>query len=223
MSADDAQDSAPPPPGDDRKPATLDRRSFFKGAAATAGIATVGTFWFEGFGEPARRRRIEPTEPGAPLESLTPEEYRTLDAIQDRLLPSSGPDDPGAKTVNATGYLDAIFASGEVSKASMALIRWGAARLAHRPPARPFADLDLSGRDIVLRNFVYGWQGENQVIEGKKKNSVDWVRKLLSYTLEAFFGDPVHGGNPDEVAWKWAHHTPGTPRPTKKDWKLEGR
>jgi hypothetical protein len=46
---------------------------------------------------------------------------------------------------------------------------------------------------------------------------------MLAIILEAFFGDPVHGGNPDEVAWKWVGHTPGFPRPTEKNWQPRER
>src|SRR5688500_255331 len=64
----------------------VDRRRFLAGAASTA---TIAWFWFEGFGEPLRRRRIEPTAPGAPRVTLTAAEWDTLGAAQDRILPSS--------------------------------------------------------------------------------------------------------------------------------------
>ena len=50
-----------------------------------------------------------------------------------------------------------------------------------------------------------------------------WLKKMLSFVLEAFFGDPAHGGNPDEVAWKWAGHKPGFPRPPKAGWRMVER
>ena len=41
---------------------------------------------------------------------------------------------------------------------------------------------------------------------------------MLELTLECFFGDPVHGGNVDEIAWKWIGHRPGSPRPSAPGW-----
>ena len=48
-----------------------------------------------------------------------------------------------------------------------------------------------------------------------------WLRTMIGYVLEAFFGDPVHGINPDEIGWRWAAHMPGTPRPSTPNWELK--
>jgi len=49
----------------------------------------------------------------------------------------------------------------------------------------------------------------------KSKAGRRWVSKLLSYICEALLGDPVYGGNPDGIGWKWLNHHPGFPRPPK--------
>ena len=45
---------------------------------------------------------------------------------------------------------------------------------------------------------------------------------VLQYPLRAKYGmptlsslDPVYGGNPDGIGWKWLMHPPGFPRPPK--------
>jgi len=217
----DHEPNAPPRGEDDAESSGLNRRQLVKGAATTAGLLTVGTFWFTCFGEPARRRLIDPTEPGAPLKNLTALEYRTLGAAQDRLLPSEGPASPGARDVNAIGYLDAVFASGEISKETIALVKWGATVLNHRARnrfnAEEYAVLTSAERDGPINAFV---KYRNDPTNGRA--SINWIRKMLSLTLEAFFGDPVHGGNPEEIAWKWANYTPPAIRPTEPNWRPEG-
>ena len=195
-------------------PAGVDRRELLRRGAIAGGLATVGTFWIEGFGDPARRQQYEPTRPGAPARTFTQEgELATLAACVDRLLPSGGPQDPGASDVNAAGYIDRIASEPWFGANTLQRIRAGLAGLdrALRGRRVRFAAADLRTRDAVLKSF-----------EGHE-DGVAFIRILVLYTLEAFFGDPVHGVNPGEVAWKWARHTPGAPRPTEPFWKLEGR
>jgi len=37
---------------------------------------------------------------------------------------------------------------------------------------------------------------------------------VLGYIFEALLVDPVYGGNPNGIGWKWLEHQPGLPRPT---------
>ena len=197
----------------------VSRRRFLTEAAGAAGVATVTYFWFDGFGEPARRREVEPTVPGAPRQTLSAEAWRTLEAAGDRLLPT-GPDSPGARTVNAIGYLDAVLQQPHVEPDTVELITDGAAKLDKRARdkgARDFASLPLEQQDAAVRVFE-----TFRTSDGRYPGHA-WLRKMLGFTLEAFFGDPVHGGNPGEVAWKWAGHKPGFPRPTQPGWRMAER
>jgi hypothetical protein len=181
----------------------LDRRRLFADAIGTAGAATVAGFWVKGFGDPRRRLRIQPTAPGAPTRTLSEAEWRALEAATDRLLPSE-PGSPGARDVNAVGYLDAVMAEADVDDLVKTTIRRGLARLDETARARgstDFAALPATARDEVIRGF----EGDDAGIE--------WLQRTIAYTLEAFLGDPVHGGNPEEIGWKWANHVPGSPRP----------
>jgi gluconate 2-dehydrogenase gamma chain len=40
-----------------------------------------------------------------------------------------------------------------------------------------------------------------------------WLSLLLYYIFEALLSDPVYGGNPGEIGWRWLEHQPGFPRP----------
>jgi gluconate 2-dehydrogenase gamma chain len=42
----------------------------------------------------------------------------------------------------------------------------------------------------------------------------EWLTLVMGYTIEAYVGDPVHGGNPNGIAWQWLGHSPGSPRPS---------
>ncbi|MDJ0976865.1 MAG: gluconate 2-dehydrogenase subunit 3 family protein [Planctomycetota bacterium] len=189
------------------------RRTLVKGAVAGAGIATVAGLWFEGFGDPARRRRIEPTPEGTPLRTIPAEDGPRLAAVLDRLMPSGGPKSPGARDVNAIGYFDALFVNDEISDNVQALILWGLDKLkrqaqsAHGTP--DLQRLDAAKLDALIKGM------END------RDGIRWMRATLEFVIECLFGDPVHGGNPNEIGWKWIRHRPGTPRPLTPGWKLE--
>ncbi len=210
---------------DDRGHEPVDRRQFLTEAAGAAGIATVTYFWLEGLGEPLRCRDIEPTRPGSPGKTFNAQEWRTLAAACDRLLPTEK-DSPGARSVNAIGYLDALLAEDFVSDETRKLIKDGAATLERRAregrKAREFRNLSAEQQDDAIRVFE-----THTVVDPKTQEKTypghAWLKKMLSYIFEAFFGDPVHGGNPQEVAWKWAGHRPGFPRPTEKNWQMRER
>ena len=196
-------------------PESLSRRGLVKGAAATAGIATVAAFWFEGFGTPARRRAIEPTRPGDPLRFFTPGMFVTLGAVVDRLLPSGGPDSPGARDANVAAYFEALLATDQMPQTVKDRVRNGLANCDRRAQrnfrARSFAQLSPTRRDAVIKTFE------------RTRDGVYWLRNMIEITLECFFGDPVHGGNPAEIGWRWIDHRPGTPRPTEANWRPKER
>lgn len=178
-----------------------------------AGIATVAGLWFEGFGDPARRRRIEPTPEGAPLRTIAAEDGPRLAAVLDRLMPSGGPEAPGARDVNAIGYLDALFTTDEISDNVQALILWGLDRLKRRA-AEAHQTVELQRLAPAELDALIGTMEAD-------RDGIRWMRATLEFVLECFFGDPVHGGNPNQIGWKWIRHRPGTPRPTTPGWTLE--
>jgi hypothetical protein len=178
------------------------RRAVLAGAAVAA-TASAAWIWWGASSDPDRPRRIVPTPPGGPPQALTADAWSTLRAAQMRLLPSA-PGSPGAIDVNAIGYLDAAMAGPDVEPDTAERVAAGAASLAAFAAARGaarFADLPEEVQDEGLRAFEGRWE------------DVLWLRTMISFTLEAFLGDPAHGANPGEVGWTWTRHTPGFPRP----------
>ncbi len=175
----------------------MKRRTFLAATGAgAAGLLALAA-------ERRWRRAVVVTPPDHAPRILSRAEWGTLAAAQDRLLPS-GPGSPGAREVNAVGYLDGALAEADTDPADRDRVKQGAARLdalAHDRGATSFADLAEAARDEALRAFQ------------KEDDAGEWFETMLGYTLEALLGDPIHGGNPDEIGWRWAGHQPGWPRP----------
>lgn len=43
-----------------------------------------------------------------------------------------------------------------------------------------------------------------------------WISKLIYYGIEAMLGDPIYGGNTNQIGWKSINHSIGYPRPKFK-------
>lgn len=153
--------------------------------------------------DPRRAAWLRPTEASDAPQALTLRQWQTLEAVQARLLPAAK-GTPGASDVNAIGYLDAVLADPETEEQTVDRIRTGADRLdafAGVRGARGYASLPPDAQDAGIRLFEGDWEGQL------------WLRAMLGFTLEAFLGDPLHGGNPDGRVWRWAGFSPGYPRP----------
>jgi hypothetical protein len=190
----------------------LDRRAVLGGLAAGAGVGWLATL--AGCVNGGRRARVatktagarEPNVAAGGSRVLTAAEWRTLEAALDVMLPS-GPGSPGARDVNGIGYLDAALADPDTEAGDAALVRAGAAWLdeaARRAGSAHFAAAPPDLRETALAAVAARDRGP------------DWVLVTLMFGLEALLGDPVHGGNPGEVGWRWLGHTPGEPRPSAK-------
>ncbi len=135
---------------------------------------------------------------------LTDAEWVTMEAAQETLWPA-GPGVPGAKELNATRVLDAALADPDTPPIEREWVRgWIPAlhELAKARGAAAFEALDAAGREAVLVAFR------------ERDEGAGWIRVVLGYTLEAVLGDPVHGGNPGEIGWRWAGYEPFDLRPT---------
>jgi gluconate 2-dehydrogenase gamma chain len=67
---------------------------------------------------------------------------------------------------------------------------------------KSFVNLLLEEKDQVFR-----------IIE-KSNWGYRWLSLNLLNIFEALLADPIYGGNPNEIGWRWLEHTPGFPRPT---------
>ena len=156
----------------------------------------------------ARGLSMSRTLPGQPPQALSRLGWRTLSAVQARVLPSDE-FGPGARDVNAIGYLDAVLASGDLKPTTVQAITRGGDRLnawARATRGLTYADLEEAVQDAGLR-------------QDRSPAGRYFLSRMIEFTLEALFGDPVHGANPEETGWAWVQHTPGWPRPPHADWR----
>lgn len=129
--------------------------------------------------------------------------WQVLDAVQRHMFPSE-PDAPGAVEIKALAYLKFIFARDPDKADDRRFILQGAGWLedmAQRLAQASFLKLDETQRERVLREVEKSEAGGN------------WLSLVLLYLIESLLADPVYGGNPDGVGWRWLAHTPGFPLP----------
>ncbi len=138
-----------------------------------------------------------------PAEEPSGMPWRVVAAVQEHLLPGE-PGIPGARDVNAAGYLRLLMTSPHLEAGDRKLIEQGAAEfvaLCRTHYAASFLALESDPREEALRRFEQTHTGHV------------WLGEMLEFLMEALLGDPSHGGNPEGIGWKWLGITPGFPRP----------
>ena len=168
---------------------SIGRRTFLSGAAGF--IATLLL-------SPVIARTVK-----SHASALTKDPWQTLSVVQDHLFPSEA-DAPGAKDINAISYLRNMLADPVTDNDEKAFILNG---------VRWLNELAIERREAVFADLPHLQQSTLLQQITKTKEGRNWVSKLLSYLLEALLSDPVYGGNPDGIGWKWLEHRPGYPRP----------
>lgn len=129
--------------------------------------------------------------------------WAQLDAVQNHLFPSE-PDAPGASEINALDYLRFVVADTRLDAEEREFILRGSGwleDLTRRETGQGFLQLNVTEREQMLRKIAASAAGEN------------WLATLQLYLCEALLADPVYGGNPGGIGWKWLGHNPGFPRP----------
>lgn len=122
----------------------------------------------------------------------------TLVAICQRLVPS---DDlgPGVKEAGIDGYLRKALADPRM-RAIKSMTQRGAvwvARAAKKEHGKWFVELSDAQQDQLIARLVKG------EVKPQGFTPLAFVRVLLALSLEAFLGDPRHGGNQGEIGWKF--------------------
>lgn len=132
-----------------------------------------------------------------------------LVAMADRLLPRDELG-PGAKEAGVEMYLQKALADPRM-RAIKSLVTRGAVflgRAARREHGKAFVELDDKARDAFIERLA-----KNEVRPNGFSPQA-FVRVMLALTLEAFLGDPRHGGNKGELGWQfigginWAGRVP---------------
>ncbi len=183
---------------DDLGSRTIDRRVLLARIGAVLALTAAA---------PRPVRSGTPTDDTAvanndPLFSEEP--WQTLSAVHDHLFPTTA-GAPGAKEINATAYLQRMWAEPDMDPDNREFIPNGVGWLndiAHQRHEATFAELNEEQREGVLRQIEKTGAGER------------WLSLILVYIFEALLSDPVYGGNPDQIGWRWLEHRPGFPRPS---------
>lgn len=146
-------------------------------------------------------KKAEPT-PAAPVRpvvatsshrTFTNEEWATLTAAVDRVLPKD--EDPGALEANVPEYIDRMLQTSQLEQMKSNFVPGLAAldRRAHGMFKLPFAQCSASQQDELITIFKNS---------PEKSGEARWYEILVVLTMEGFLGDPSYGGNQGEVGWK---------------------
>ena len=141
----------------------------------------------------------------APWRFLTVEEARTLEAVCEQIIP--GDRDAGAKDAGVVNFIDRQLT------------------LFHKPFQNSYrkglAGVDESSRAMFQAAFIeLDREQQLKVLEAMDKNKAPgetWKQApaksffdlVVVHTMQAFYGNPRHGGNRDAVSWRML----GVPEP----------
>jgi len=144
------------------------------------------------------------TGPSTGKDYFTQEQHKVLDSVQMQLFPDDG-NGPSARDLNAIAYLEwAMSDSQNINDGDAEFIAKGIGwinDLSEQTRGDTFIKLNYDQQHIVLEQIAKSQAGEN------------WLAILMYYLTEALLLDPVYGGNPNMIGWKWLEHQPGFPRP----------
>ncbi len=174
----------------------LGRRTFLLGGGAALATAAA----LEGLPYALRKDLTRETS----FVLFSKQQRHALGAVQQHLFPGEA-DSPGAADINATVYLETAITAPGIDPDTRNTIVNGIGRLQDASRERfdvMFNSLDYEQREQLLRYLA------DETRWGRA-----WLSLLLYYVFEALLSDPVYGGNPGEIGWRWLQHQPGFPRP----------
>ena len=128
-----------------------------------------------------------------------------IKTVQQHLFPKEA-GSPGAADIHAGDYLQFVLADPNVDSDDRQLIIDGIGWLeevCQNEFDRTFTSLNDLQKEGALRKIELENWGER------------WLSLLLLYIFEALLTDPLYGGNPDGIGWKWLDHVQGQPQPKK--------
>ena len=132
------------------------------------------------------------------------QQLKLVTAVQEHLFPQ-GPDSPGAADINAAAYLEWAITAPGIDPDTKNTIVNGVGRL--QDASRERFDVTFERATFSQREQLLRYLADNT------RWGRAWLSLMLYYLFEALLSDPVYGGNPDKVGWKWLHHQPGFPTP----------
>ena len=121
-----------------------------------------------------------------------------MEALADQIIP---PDqDPGGAWAGVANFVDRQLTGHYKEQAKF--YRAGLAALdqtAVKLHGKPFAELAGEQQTALLETLEKGKAPEEL---WKEIGSRDFFRMLTDHSMQAYYGDPRHGGNRDYVSWK---------------------
>ena len=127
--------------------------------------------------------------------------WKTIASVQDTLLPKTE-HMTSAQDINELFYLVSNCSSEYFDANDLDFLIKGASMFHQNFP-------DFSHKDTESKNKILETATESDFLE-------KWLSKLIYYTIEAMFSDPIYGGNTHELGWTSTLHTTGNPRPINK-------
>jgi gluconate 2-dehydrogenase gamma chain len=173
------------------RPDALSRRALLGRVSAAGAFVALGDVLPAGSADAQTRRAAPPREP---LETLTPEEAATLEAMTARLIPTD-PGSPGARRLGPAHYIDralggALAGFRDGYRAGLSSVDV----YARSTKGAPFAQLAPADQDAILNDL------ERNAAPGFE-NSAAFFNVVLSHTMQGTFSDPFYGGNRNFAGW----------------------
>jgi len=173
--------------------AGISRRDLLKHAGAVGAAAAVPMSAVSSEADAAAQT---PEPAREPLETLSPAEAETLEAMVARLIPSDA-NGPGAREARAAHYIDRALGGALAGFRETYL--FGLTSLntfANASKGGRFSQLSAADQDELLsaleRNAVPGFG---------PPSAATFFSLVLGHTLQGTFGDPFYGGNRDFAGW----------------------
>jgi len=185
----------------------LNRRAFLRNSSATVLVASLMAC------KPNIKSvdskivdniEIENKNPVKNIFEFTQEEKNNLIQVQAHLFPKDD-DGPSASDINAFAYLEwALTDPDNQADGDGDFIKKGVGwlnGLSKQTQGDEFLKISFEQQDKVLSQISKSSTGEN------------WMSIIIYYIMEALLFDPIYGGNPESIGWKWLEHQPGFPAP----------
>jgi gluconate 2-dehydrogenase gamma chain len=178
---------------DDTQPKEISRRHFIEHVGFMSGTALLYAACKPAEQKPPAKEVVKGPALESAHKSLTNEEYDTVAAAVERIVPRD--EDPGAIDLGVPEYIDRALSTPTLShvrdefvRGTEALMRRAANR--HR---KAFAQLTPEQQDELLTAFKDSPPGTGEA---------HYWTVLIGLTMEGCFGDPVHGGNRGGRGWE---------------------
>ncbi|WP_196139259.1 gluconate 2-dehydrogenase subunit 3 family protein [Aliikangiella sp. G2MR2-5] len=133
-------------------------------------------------------------------------EARVIKNVQQHMFPDDG-NGPDAEAINAFGYLEfAMTDRQNIEDGDPEFLKKGIGwlqDLSISSQGEDYLKLAEPEQVALLKKISASSAGEN------------WLALIIYYLAEALMLDPVYGGNPEQVGWRWLEHQAGFPRPVE--------